>query len=81
MYFIRDSETFDKSPGMLARVNFQRAMRLALAITQRKVSALAQLAVEYSLNRKKSVRRVATKKRAQNGNRRAPKSGSPVDRL
>jgi hypothetical protein len=43
--FIRDSMTFEKSLGMLARVDFQRAMRLALAITQREVSALAQLAV------------------------------------
>jgi hypothetical protein len=45
MYFIRDSETFEKSLGMLARADFQRAMRLALAITQSDVSALAQLAV------------------------------------
>lgn len=43
--FILDSKTFEKSLGMLARADFQRAMRLALAITQSDVSALAQLAV------------------------------------
>ena len=45
MYLIQDSETFEKSLGMLARVDFQRAMRLALAISQSDISALAQLAV------------------------------------
>jgi hypothetical protein len=43
--FIRDSMTFEKSLGMLARADFQCAMRLAMAITQGDVSALAQLAV------------------------------------
>jgi hypothetical protein len=43
--FIRDSMTFEKSLGMLARADFERAMRLALAITPSDVSALAQLAV------------------------------------
>ncbi len=45
MNFIRDSITFEKSLGMLARADFERAMRLALAITPGDVSALAQLAV------------------------------------
>jgi hypothetical protein len=45
MNFIRDSMTFEKSLGMLARADFERAMRLALAIIPSDVSALAQLAV------------------------------------
>jgi hypothetical protein len=42
---IQDSKTFETSLGMLARADFERAMKLALAITQSDVSALAQLAV------------------------------------
>jgi tetratricopeptide (TPR) repeat protein len=45
MDFIRDSTTFEKSLGILARADFERAMRLALAITPGDISALAQLAV------------------------------------
>ena len=45
MNFIRDSMTFEKSLGMLARADFERAMRLALAIIPGDISALAQLAV------------------------------------
>jgi len=45
MGFILDSATFDNSLGVLARTDFQRALRLALAITESEVSALAQLAV------------------------------------
>ncbi|HKE04215.1 MAG TPA: hypothetical protein VKE91_09150 [Blastocatellia bacterium] len=45
MDFIRDSDTFDESLGALARADFQRALRLALAITDSDVSMLAQLAV------------------------------------
>jgi len=43
--FIRDPMTFEKGLGMLARADFERAMRLTLAITRGDVSALAQLAV------------------------------------
>jgi hypothetical protein len=42
---IRDSMTFEKSLGMLAHADFERAMRLALAIIPSYVSAPAQLAV------------------------------------
>jgi hypothetical protein len=45
MNFIQDSATFEKSLGMLARADFERAMRLALAITPSDVSALAPLSV------------------------------------
>jgi hypothetical protein len=45
MNFIRDSMIFDKSLGMLARADIERAMRLAPAITPSDLSALAQLAV------------------------------------
>src|SRR5262245_8547811 len=45
MNFMLDSITSEKSLGMLARADFERAMRLALAIIPSDVSALAQLAV------------------------------------
>ncbi len=45
MEFIVDSATFDESLGVLSRVDFQRALKLSLAINQNAVSAMAQLSV------------------------------------
>jgi len=65
MNFIQNSLSFEKRPGALALIDFERAMRLALATPQGDVSALAQLAVCRGalVRTKSSGRRVVSEKR------------------